>query len=448
MKFKSLVLVGLVFISLFLAVFCIYRAGSEKEQIEQNTRQLLLFDPDEVDELTVENVSGKVVCQKSDGGRWRIVEPVEVDASQQAVEAVVVNLARARVNRFVVQGDEVDGEALKKYGLEPPHVKVSIRIRGRALGAIAYGDTTPSGDYVYFKRTSEDKIGLVELYRRTGVDRNFADLRNRNVLKFKWVEARALRLESPGAAIELAKVGKEWQLRSPVASRGDREEIELLLQRLSAKMVQEFVEDVPKSLQSYGLDPPRRRLEVTMEDGGVRSLWIGGAKEGGFYYAKDVSMTSVFALDSAFVNQFDRSIFDLTYKKLVEFKREDVDRVEFAYPDSSMLCVRAQSVWVAVPQKRPLKGYELDAILFNLEKLKAEKFLTQAPEDTAQYGLEPPHLKISLWVGDHLAGDLSIGNTAGDLVYAKGSGNGFTCLVKKAIADRLRPEPERIFARE
>lgn len=450
MNLKSLLLVGAIFIVLLLVVLRTYRAEIEEEKEERDDKELLSFDQREVEELTVENTSGKVVCQRVGAEEWKIVEPVTVAANRGAVEGVLVNILKARVKRFVEQGEELDEELLKKYGLDVPHVSVTLRGSDRVLDTVLYGDEVPSRRYVYVKKTSEDRIGLVELYRRTGVDKSFADLRSRDALKFKWVEARALRIESPRANIELAKLGEEWQMKSPIETRGEKEEIERLLQRLSYKTVQEFVEATPQSLQDYGLDPPRMRIDITGEQGDLHSLWIGVETEANFY-AKDASRTPVFMLDSAFVNQLDKTVFDLRYKNLIDFKRDDIDRIEFAYPDSSMLCVRDQTtrnVWVAVPQKRTVNGHELEAILFNMEKLKAEKLLAQALEDTSRYGLNPPRMRIRAWSGDGIVGDLSIGNAEGDLVYARGSGNEFTCLVQKTIADRLMPKAERVFGQE
>ena len=148
------------------------------------------------------------------------------------------------------------------------------------------------------------------------------------------------------------------------------EAIEAILQGL-ASPVEEFVDDAPNSLRPYGLDPPALRVEVSVGDE-VHSLWVGSGKEGS-YYAQDLSRDPVFTLDSSFVNQLNRASFELKSRKLFDFTREEVNRVEFAYRDSSILCVRDSVAWLAVSQDRPINAMELKAVLFNMEKLKVEK---------------------------------------------------------------------------
>ena len=442
MKLKTVILIGLFFAALFLVVIYVDRKEDEKKGAEYHSRELLTFDKDEVDELSIENASGRVVCRKV-GEDWQIIEPVTVDAHRGAIQAVLANLERARLTRFLVLDDESTEEALKKYGLDSPHVKVSLHVGGRLLDTVLFGDENPSGRYVYVKKDSEDRIGMVELYRRTGVDKQWGELRNKTTLKFKRALATKLRIESQADTVEVTKSGEEWQMESPTEAKGDGEAIEAILQGL-ASPVEEFVDDAPNSLRPYGLDPPALRVEVSVGDE-VHSLWVGSEKEGN-YYARDLSRSPVFTLDSSFVNQLNRASFELKSRKLFDFTREEVNRVEFAYRDSSILCVRDSVAWLAVPQDRPINAMELKAVLFNMEKLKVEKFPPLAQNSHRDYGLNPPRMRIRLWAGEETVGDLSLGEEEGNLVYVKKGENDLICLVDRKIAESLTAE--RLFAPE
>ena len=442
MKLKTVILIGLFFAALFLVVVYVDKKEGEKKGAEYHSRELLTFDKNEVDELSIENASGRVVCRKV-GEDWQIIEPVTVDAHRGAIQAVLANLERARLTRFLVLDDESTEEALKKYGLDFPHVKVSLHVGGRLLDTVLFGNENPSGRYVYVKKDSEDRIGMVELYRRTGVDKQWGELRNKTTLKFKRALATKLRIESQADTVEVTKSGEAWQMESPTEAKGDGEAIEAILQGL-ASPVEEFVDDAPDSLRPYGLDPPALRVEVSVGDE-VHSLWVGSEKEGN-YYARDLSRTPVFTLDSSFVNQLNRASFELKSRKLFDFTREEVNRVEFAYRDSSILCVRDSVVWLAVPQDRPINAMELKAVLFNMEKLKVEKFPPLAQNSHRDYGLNPPRMRIRLWAGEETVGDLSLGEEEGNLVYVKKGENDLICLVDKKIAESLTAE--RLFAPE
>ena len=220
----------------------------------------------------------------------------------------------------------------------------------------------------------------------------------------------------------------------PLETRGDEEEIQDLLKDLSAP-VKEFVDDAPAGLGGYGLDPPRLRVEVTSADGAAHTLWVGGGAGSG-YYAKRLSQPSVFTVDSVLVDRLDEAASRLRFRNLLAFDRKAVDRVEFAYPGRTVLCVRQGPAWLAVPQQRPVNGIELDAILYNMEELRAEGFVS-APPAGGSYGLDPPRARIRVWAGEELVGDLVLGEAEGEMVYARGSANDLACLVGREAAERL-----------
>ena len=214
MNLKTALLVSLLFVSVLGAVLYSNRTEQEKEEADILSRELLIFDKTEVDELTVDGPKGRVVCRKV-GDQWRIVEPVEVDASRGVVETVLVNLERARLKKYLPLEDVGDRHVLEEFGLDPPHIMVTLRVKGTVLDTVLYGDS-PMGVYVYVKKTSEDRVGMTELYRRTGVNRGFAQLREKRALKLDWDQARDLRVEGPGGTVEVAKLEDGWGMKLPL----------------------------------------------------------------------------------------------------------------------------------------------------------------------------------------------------------------------------------------
>ncbi|MCY3738807.1 MAG: DUF4340 domain-containing protein [Gemmatimonadaceae bacterium] len=432
MNLKTALLISILFVCVLGALLYSNRTEQAAEEADVLSRELLVFDKSEADELTVDGPKGRVVCRKV-GDQWRIVEPIDVDASRGAVETVLVNLERARLQKYLLLEDVGGRNVLEEYGLDPPHIMVTLRVRGSVLDTVLFGDS-PMGVYVYVKKASEDRVGMVELYRRTGVDRGLAQLREKRALKFERGHARDLRIQGPGGTIEVARQEDGWQMKSPLETRGDEEEIRNILTKLSAP-VKEFVDDTPASLGDYGLDPPRLRVEVTTADGAAHTLWIGGGAESG-YYARSLSRASVFTVDSVLVDRLDEAASGLRFKHLLAFERKEVDRVEFAYPGRTVLCVREGMAWLAVPQQRPVNGIELDAILYNMEELRAEGFVS-AQADGGSYGLDPPRARIRVWAEEQLVGDLALGAAEGEMVYARGSANDLACLVDREVAERL-----------
>ncbi|MBT6147755.1 MAG: DUF4340 domain-containing protein [Gemmatimonadetes bacterium] len=445
MKLKSVLLISLIFGLLLIAVFYSNQHEKEQAETEQYSRELLDFNKDQVDELTIAGKGGKVVCRRI-GGQWKIVEPINVNAARGSVLAVLANLERARLKSFVMLEDDDDDELLEEYGLQPASVTVILRVQGSILDTIRFG-SSPFGKYVYVKKASESRVGMTEIYRRTGVDRDANALREKRALIFENSQATGLHIESLTDTVEAAKTNGTWRLQRPEA-RADEEEVEAFLTSLASGATS-FVDDAPDGLSKYGLDPPAMRVDVSVNvvDGAsqVQSLWIGAAKDDA-YYAKDVSRQAVFTLDSTMVNQLPAAAFKLRHKHLLDFDRKTVDRIEFTYPERVILCVQNESSWMTVAPPQSVNGSEIEAILFNMAKLKAQAFVPESAEAARSQGLDAPRLRIRIWTKDQLVGEIAFGDTTGGRIYAKGSDIEFVSLVDETEAAKLTAE--RIFARE
>jgi Domain of unknown function (DUF4340) len=98
-------------------------------------RQLLVYEPSEVEQITIRYPSDTLVLRRSDD-RWRVIRPVEGEAVVSTVEnilEVLPNLRYATVER----GPAAD---LRRYGLAPPRLAVTVGLTGgRELPALAVG---------------------------------------------------------------------------------------------------------------------------------------------------------------------------------------------------------------------------------------------------------------------------------------------------------------------
>lgn len=444
MNLKSNLLIGLIFGVVLIAVLYSNQHEEDKAEAENYSRELLVFDKDDVDGLTIMGTGGQVVCRKI-GEQWKVVEPINVDASRGSVLAVLANLERARLKSFVVLEDDDNSELLKEYGLEPATVRVILYAQGTLLDTIDFG-SSPLGNYVYVKRASEDRIGMTEIYRRTGVDRDVDALREKRALVFDKSQATTLHVESPTDTVEVVKTAGMWQLQRPAGARTDQNEVEAFLTSLASGALS-FVENNPDGLGKYGLDPPAMRVDVGIDNAAgakqLQSLWIGVATEG-VYYARDSSRPAVFTLDSTMVNQLPRAAFKLSDKHLLDFDRKTVDRIEFTYPERVILCVKNESSWMTVASPQPVNGDEIGSILFNMTELEAQALVPETAATARLQGLDTPRLRIRVWSKDQLVGDVAFGDKTGDRIYAKGSNNDYACLVNETEAAKVTAE--RIFA--
>jgi hypothetical protein len=440
MNLKSVLKICFVFALLLGAVLFSNQKEEEEDQVAQMTKELLVLDKEKVDGLTIETDSGAVVLRKEEG-TWRIIEPLALAASEGSVQGVLANLERAHLKKFLLLEEGEETERLTEYGLLPPKVRVIVQVEGAVLDTIDYGNS-PLNEYVYVKKASEDRVGMTELYRRTGVAKNLRQMREKRALVFAKSAVTEWRIAGQGLTIQVAKAAEGWRLQQPSVGPADGGQVDSVLAHLGSAFMT-FVDDTPASLVPFGLDSPTMQIDVHVEgaDGSpaIHTLWIGDETEKG-HYAKSTLGPSVFSLDSSFVQSLPTSDLPLRPKRLLDFQRKHVDRIEFVYPDRSILCVRDNNAWLAVSPVQPVDGTQIEAILLALERLEAVAFV----EDPR--GLESPRLRIRAWAGDASVADLALGDVEGDRVHVRGGAVESGCLVEKATADRLMPE--RIFVAE
>ena len=440
MNLKSVLKICIVFALLLGAVLFSNQKEKEEDQVAQMTKELLVLDKENVDGLTIETDSGAVVLRKEEG-RWRIIEPLALDASLGAVQGVLANLERAHLKKFLLLEEGEETERLTEYGLLPPKVRVIVQVEGAVLDTIDYGNS-PLNVYVYVKKASENRVGMTELYRRTGVDKTLREMREKRALVFEKSAVTEWRIAAQTTTIEVARAADGWRLKQPSIGPADAGQVDSVLSHLGSTSMT-FVDDTPASLAPFGLDSPAMQIDVHVQslDGStaIHTLWIGDETENG-HYAKSTSGPSVFSIDSSFVQRLPTSDIPLRPKRLLDFQRKNVNRIEFVYPDRSILCVRDNDAWLAVAPVQPVDGAQIEAILLSLQRLEAVAFVENSR------GLESPRLRIRAWAGDTKVADLALGDVEGDKVHVRGGAVESGCLVEKATADRLMPE--RIFVAE
>jgi hypothetical protein len=440
MNLKSVLKICIVFALLLGAVLFSNQKEQEEDQVAQMTKELLVLDKENVDGLTIETDSGAVVLRKEEG-RWRIIEPLALDASLGAVQGVLANLERAHLKKFLLLEEGEETERLTEYGLLPPKVRVIVQVEGAVLDTIDYGNS-PLNVYVYVKKASENRVGMTELYRRTGVDKTLREMREKRALVFEKSAVTEWRIAAQTTTIEVARAADGWRLKQPSIGPADAGQVDSVLSHLGSTSMT-FVDDTPASLAPFGLDSPAMQIDVHVQspDGSIaiHTLWIGDETENG-HYAKSTSGPSVFSIDSSFVQRLPTSDLPLRPKRLLDFQRKNVNRIEFVYPDRSILCVRDNDAWLAVAPAQPVDGAQIEAILLSLQRLEAVAFVENSR------GLESPRLRIRAWAGDTKVADLALGDVEGDKVHVRGGAVESGCLVEKATADRLMPE--RIFVPE
>ncbi|MDA0712057.1 MAG: DUF4340 domain-containing protein, partial [bacterium] len=193
-------------------------------------------------------------------------------------------------------------------------------------------------------------------------------------------------------------------------------EINSLMGKVHSESIFEYVAETLENPAVYGLDNPEYVFSVIYADGKARTLSLGASETGSrtrLLYAHSSERPYVFLIEPFLTDFLDVQVSDLRYKRVFEFEREGVDRIQLAYPDSTVTCLLENGDWVV---SQP-PGFMANAVAIGHW---IDKVHTMAVQDfvgpvahPADFGLSNPILTVSLWRGSALKREVRIGGQNG-----------------------------------
>ncbi|MCX6339167.1 MAG: DUF4340 domain-containing protein [Candidatus Aureabacteria bacterium] len=129
-------------------------------------RQVMDFNSSDVKKFTItKSQKPRVVCEKSQGNEWQMVEPEKRRANASQINTILSNLSKLCAREFVEQSPN----DLKKYGLDKPSYEVSLdlekgssppslRIGGKAEGGAYYAKLSDSSSVFTIPSSLEENL--------------------------------------------------------------------------------------------------------------------------------------------------------------------------------------------------------------------------------------------------------------------------------------------------
>jgi hypothetical protein len=208
------------------------------------------------------------------------------------------------------------------------------------------------------------------------------------------VEAVAL-TTSDGTEVRAERREGGWEIVAPLVFPADDLAFDGMAAALAQITGETAIED-PQEASVYGLDADER--EVRFSAGGEeRALRIGDKTPvGGGSYASVVGEGGVYSVPTYRVSSFAKAFDDLREKRILDFDREAVTRVEASWPDGRVVLERGDAGWTLVlPVTGPADGEVVDGLLSDLSFLRASGFADDPPPDE-ETGLDRPAFAVRL----------------------------------------------------
>jgi hypothetical protein len=218
------------------------------------------------------------------------------------------------------------------------------------------------------------------------------------------------------------KAADGWRLVSPTPARADDSELSSITSNLASVTIERVVDEAGKNLGDYGLKEPV--VQVSFKTKGAKSfrtLDLGTkTPTGSDMYARVDGEKKVFLVQSYLDSTFNRKPFDLRDKKVLNFDREKVDRVEIADGDKLVALAKTGADWrVTAPVEARGDFGAIEQLISRVQSASMKSVASEAATDLKEYGLDKPATTVTVGLGSARAG-LAIGKKAeGGDVYAR-----------------------------
>ncbi len=229
----------------------------------------------------------------------------------------------------------------------------------------------------------------------------------KSLLRFDKDKVSKIELAYPDRRITLAKSAGEWKIAEPIEAEADPTAVSNLINALASAEVTQSYDNPGADLAPYGLDKPSATVSLTLEDNSrLPQIKIGKKASVGYstYVAKGDD-PKVYVTSASLQYGIDKKVKDLREKRLVTFEDEEVQKLELASrgKDTVELAKEGEKWQIVRPAKYAADDTEVRSLLSSLRSLRANDFVTDSPENLAQYGLDDPQLTVTLFLGKDLA---------------------------------------------
>ena len=215
---------------------------------------------------------------------------------------------------------------------------------------------------------------------------------------FAPAKVKAIAVEAKGEATALARSGDGWRIESPVKAGAERATVDALVDRIAELRRKSTIAPAPDgaALARYGLEKPRAKVTLTLDDGKSESLALGD--ENAFDGTAFVRTTggAIELVPGEVKWSVERSTFDLREKRLLPFEDKDLQRISIVAPKLSYELAREGDAWrLAAPARERADEATVSRVLSALRGLRATAFSPARGGESAR-GLEEPRWTVKL----------------------------------------------------
>lgn len=428
-----------------------------KSPTDLRSRTVLQFNPETVSEIRLMKGTGttpsgrhaaEIRCEKIED-TWTMTHPLSAKADAREIETLFSTLGSLQVATFEADWPgEAPAPTLQKYGLHLPRISVILTDENGA-----HGLHIGSGTYVKPENRSAVYTLADDIYAQ--LNKSVFALRDKRVLDFQRTATTRIEIERTrhGEKTEgnenivcVKNFDDTWNLKNPIQTKADAQAIDDLVFGVDSLKAIEFVTDTATNLGLYGLAPPAMQVSFTQRGEENRAVLLIGNRKEDAVYVKSGDSSQVSLVNRALIDNIANGVAWLRDKQILNFGIDDINRFALKYDDVSLTCQRLGTNWrLTVPVQEDANNAEINAILYELDDLRVEKFLPDAP-DTTKIGIRPPRMQLSLGFrnGKHAVLQIGEADASGHFYARLQHEPNVTFLLDSALIPKLKTTLEML----
>ena len=421
-----------------------------------------------------------------DGSRWMLESPVTARATTK-----VDDMLRAMANLRVLDWQENDATKLASYGLAPGSVSVRVTVEEQVpvpapqqpeadaeavdeeptpttetkttTYSLVLSNRSPIGEDTksYLRIAEENAVATVMKSVSDKFTPVMSEWRDMRLTSANLSAANKIELKTADGGATLVKNGDDWSFDED-QGRAESTVVSELLSAAADLSAVVFVDERDAGTGSYGFDPPRAELQVTVPGvEGFERFTVGGytdeATKRLVYVRRGEggAIAKVRTADIAKLIQAPRAYRDHTVFDVLPSRFEQIvlsSEAGFGGGRTEITLARTGIDWViAAPVAANVRTEEVDKLMAQLGGLRAEAVVADASQISA-FGLHTPVAKVTIAykvVGD-TGGESSEGATSRTIelavaqhegkYYAHLAGRGVIYEINKDVYTQLTAE--------
>lgn len=393
----------------------------EKQAAEQQA--LLPFPEADITGLTVSTPEGRVEMKRKETKGWAITAPLQTDADTREVQSMLRALVTGKVLRTV---DEKPG-ALAPFGLQDPITTITVSA-GPRQETLSIGDNGPLSSTLYVYRQSSQHVLLTDLTTKSFVNKTLLTFRRKDLLQFVQAELDRVRLTYPTTEIVLYNMAKDkpkpnWKIRYPIEAEADQTEVRAFLFKLEDLKALGVIDPGPeRTTIEKMLTAPKLKITLHTPDGDQTVKLYQPNPDSGEAFAETRPDAPLYRINPLVIKDLTRELFTFQDKRLLGVDYTDIAMLSVNTRDKHYVLINENGQWVLEDQPTDKLNQEAaDLFVSRVANLPAEEQVTKQSAPLAPYGLVAPTAEFVATGRDgKIAGRLTLGNQAGNLIYATG----------------------------